>query len=133
MSDVDILLIFLLILVCIIGFATMCLSDKEKTVRTILVLAVFATMVNIIAILFKIHPDKANMARVDTEVDKLIFEIRNDSCETYSDEDVQVIIFKYLLPYCKQGKYDNLDAYDRELVRRARNSPPIVKGGEEDD
>lgn len=122
MDSIDVIVLLLLIMISLIGFSAMCLSDQEKVIRTILIFSSFSAIVIIIVLIFNLYPEKVAMVRIDNEVDDLIMEIRSDDDSEYSDDDIQILIFKHLLPYCNQGKYENLNEYDADLVRRSRNS-----------
>ena len=55
----------------------------------------------------------------DTEVDRMLDEIRNDDVNLYSDRDFQILVYKYLLKYTREGKYEVTDEKQKEMLREA--------------
>ena len=59
----------------------------------------------------------------DTQVDKLLNEIRTDDKTIYFDDEFQVLVYKYLLKYTREGKYELREGVDPELdniLKKAR-------------
>lgn len=124
MMDVTIYIIILLCLISFIGICIIC-SENDKNWRVENKLIFAAVCLSLICLIMIKVGTESNMVRQpdsagDTQVDKLLDEVRGDNKTIYFDDEFQVLVYKYLLKYTREGKYEVSDEEQKKLIDKAK-------------
>jgi len=101
---------------------------------------IFLSILIGIAALVKMHlvvnytyePEMPSTMMTDTEVDRLLDEVRTDDKTIYFDDEFQILVYKYLLKYTREGKYETQnDPEMDDILRKVREEVIHDKGGTE--
>lgn len=129
------LFIFLLIIFSFIGVCATCNEREEKwsIAGKLIFVAVYLGILALICLFGRYgyfnrieQPD----APGDTQVDKFLDEIRNDDKTIYFDDEIQILVYKYMLKYTREGKYEMVDEKTQKLIDKS--NAEIIKSWKEE-
>lgn len=125
--SVTALIIILLILISFIGICVMCSEQdgKWRPENKLIFAAVLLALLSLTMLKARIDPqtDIEPYAPGDTQVDKLLDEVRTDNKTIYFDDEFQILVYKYLLKYTREGKYETKnDPEMDDILRKARDA-----------
>ena len=122
-----------LLIVVLFGFIGICVlavtsyTGKWKIEHILIFAAVSLGLIAIFNLHFLVthreEPEMPSTMMTDTEVDALLKEVRYDDKTIYFDDEFQILVYKYLLKYTKEGKYETQnDPELDDILRKAREA-----------
>ena len=117
-----------ILLMSFLGFIGICILVTEEEGKwtlkgKMIIVAVFCSMILLFVLHIEVQGDKQeempSTGFGDTEVDRMLDEVRSDRRMLYNDEEVQVLVYKYLLKYTREGKYEVTDEEQKRILREA--------------
>ena len=117
--------ILLMIFICFIGICILMTEEEDRwTLKgKMIIVDVFICMILLFVLHMEVQGDKQeempSTGFGDTEVDRMLDEVRSDRRMLYNDEEVQVLVYKYLLKYTREGKYEVTDEEQKRILREA--------------
>jgi hypothetical protein len=134
MLTADWIFIVLLCLFGFIGICVICAEDKSEWSpdHKLIFTAVCIGLIVVIIFRAKTLPTAEDMPTTmmtDTEVDRLLDEVRTDEKTIYFDDEFQVLVYKYLLKYTREGKYETQNNPELDdILKKAREEIVHDKG-----
>ena len=109
------------------GILVIAKDEKQTTKSFVLIVLSLVAVIVAWAMLIRYHGDISIMLRMkgyeDTEVDKLLDDIKADQKESYTDEEITDKIYYYLIEYTRLGNYEPMgdDAIYYNKIMKERN------------
>lgn len=85
-------------------------DEKESKVKKFCIFLIVLALVCVLRLyIFCAEPTVRNPSTGfgDTEVDHMLDEIKADGEDIYTEEEILHIVYKYLRPYTREGKYEH--------------------------
>ena len=93
--------------------------DKSGQLKAAMVFVYITLFINFAYIVGTGEKTYEPSAPGDTMVDKMMDEVRMDDKGNYTDDEVQILVYKYLLKYTREGRYEVIDENEKKLLREA--------------
>ena len=136
----DLLFIVLILIFAIIGLTVIVAADEwqwshdHKMIFATAVLGILAVICLHGSIQYESLNKEAEMPSRSadyTEVDALLDEVRTDNKTIYFDDEFQILVYKYLLKYTREGKYETVNNPEMDdILRKAKEAIVHDKGRE---